>query len=277
MEICVNRDEGEARVWVLDYWNSATNTSKINGSCGQPMEINASGESGRILQRDATTSSSPSLHDSKVNGSGAVLLEEREVLSSVAFEFDLVELDWEYERKAQAKVAILSPIDLYRVRRVSPFYVSEEDDKPVDRDDDGNLLPLCRMPQKSLLHGNVSDKQFSPQKYYVELPSEEDDTEKVLSPMAQKVSAELSEKFIRRLVLKRGRDEAGGNKGVKLLLLGNGDTEEFDVDTGEISSKIKGGKSRKRIVNDASVCDESSHASASMAEEAGLIKPPPSK
>ncbi|KAF7835673.1 uncharacterized protein G2W53_010532 [Senna tora] len=33
MEMCVNRDEGEARVWVLDYWVLTKVPPGVCGAC----------------------------------------------------------------------------------------------------------------------------------------------------------------------------------------------------------------------------------------------------
>ncbi|KAF7827422.1 uncharacterized protein G2W53_018586 [Senna tora] len=49
------------------------------------------------------------------------------------------DLDLEWEERSWAKVATPRPIDLSRVRRISPFYMPEEDD-PRDKDEKGFFL-----------------------------------------------------------------------------------------------------------------------------------------
>ncbi|KAF7823554.1 uncharacterized protein G2W53_021698 [Senna tora] len=49
-------------------------------------------------------------------------------------------------RLRRGRAAAWDPVALSRVRRVSPFYVPEEDDELVERDEEGKLLLLLRMP-----------------------------------------------------------------------------------------------------------------------------------
>ncbi|KAF7837557.1 reverse transcriptase [Senna tora] len=70
-----------------------------------------------------------------------------------------------------------------------------------------------------------TEKAIRSQKYYVELPSEEEETEKIPSPKTQRATTELAEKLKKRLDLKRGRDDPK-EKTTSKLLIGNGEQDE---------------------------------------------------